>query len=59
MKKEIDEVICIRSDYFGLFTVGEKYKCENNIPIKEGHVSSYTWDNHVRNININLAKFKK
>lgn len=59
MENEISRVICTRSDCQKLFIVGKIYEVVDNIPINGEETFTYTWNNHIRNINKNLAKFKK
>lgn len=59
MENEISRVICTRSDCQKLFIVGKIYEVVDNIPINREETFTYTWNNHIRNINKNLAKFKK
>ena len=56
---EVTHVICIKSDWQQYFEVGKTYQLIEGIPHLKGVNSRYTWNNHIRNIDNNLAQFKK
>jgi hypothetical protein len=59
MKNEVTHVICTRSDCQQLFIIDKIYEVKDNIPINGEETFSYAWNNHIRNIDKNLAQFKK
>jgi hypothetical protein len=58
MSKEITHVICTRSSRDGVFKKGTKYSLVDNIPITNNFTVSYTWNNHIRTTDPNLAQFE-